>query len=280
MNRNLLLSSAITVALATGCSSDPTKEDWGTALGSVGGAVLGAAIAGDDNRWLGAAIGGTLGYFAGKQIGRYLDEQDQQALAVETADALATESAGTATWQSTRSTASAQIKTGDISYTSQPKEVKRLATVQPVPTIKLENKEYQTTSSLRVRSGPGTQHAVITTLNPGDVVNSAGRTDNGWLMLAKQDVTVGYVHANYVKPYDPVEQAEEQGIDLDSVDVATIEKQDAFGGIDLDAVETTSSTVTAQAGCRDVEISVKTEQGVENETSRACQQADGVWQLG
>jgi uncharacterized protein YgiM (DUF1202 family) len=280
MNRNLLLSSAITVALATACSSNPNKEDWGTALGSIGGAALGAMVAGDDNKWLGAAIGGAIGFYAGKQIGRYLDKQDQQALAAETSEALATESAGTSTWQSTRSGASAEIKTGDISYTSQPREIKRLATVQPVPAIKLENNEYQTTTSLRVRSGPGTRYAVITTLKPGDVVKSAGRTDNGWLMLAKQNVTVGYVHANYVKPYNPVEQALAQGVDLDSVDVASIEKEDAFGGIDLDSVETTSSTVTAQTGCRDVEISVKTEQGVEKENSRACQQADGVWQLG
>ncbi len=280
MNRNLLLSSAITVALATGCSSNPNKEEWGTALGSLGGAALGAMIAGDNNKWLGAAIGGALGFYAGKQIGRYLDEQDQQALAAETAQALAMESAGTSSWQSDRSGASAEIRTGDISYTNQNREVKRLATVQPVPAIKLENEEYKTTSSLRVRSGPGTQYTVITTLKPGDVVNSAGRTDNGWLMLAKQDVTVGYVHANYVQPFNPVEQAQAQGVDLDSIDVASVEKQEAFGGIDLDTVETTSSMVTAQTGCRDVEISVKTEQGVEKETSRACQRADGVWQLG
>jgi len=257
-----------------------TKEDWGTTLGSVGGAVLGAAVAGGDNRWLGAAIGGAVGYFAGKQIGKYLDEKDQQALAAQTVDALGEETSGTSTWQSSRSNASAEIKTGEVSYTSQPKEVKRLASVEAVPSIKLENKEYQTTSALRVRSGPGTKYSTITTLKPGDVVTSAGRTDNGWLMLAKQDVTVGYVHANYVKPYNPVEQAQAQGIDLDSVEVAAVEKQEAFEGIDLDAVETTSSTVTAQAGCRDVEISVKTDQGVENETTRACQQPDGVWQLG
>jgi len=257
-----------------------TKEDWGTTLGSVGGAVLGAAVAGGDNRWLGAAIGGAVGYFAGKQIGKYLDEKDQQALAAQTVDALGEETSGTSTWQSSRSNASAEIKTGEVSYTSQPKEVKRLASVEAVPSIKLENKEYQTTSALRVRSGPGTKYSTITTLKPGDVVTSAGRTDNGWLMLAKQDVTVGYVHGNYVKPYNPVEQAQAQGIDLDSVEVAAVEKQEAFEGIDLDAVETTSSTVTAQAGCRDGEISVKTDQGVENETTRACQQPDGVWQLG
>jgi len=271
---------AILLVVTAGCSNNMTKEDWGSTIGSVGGAVLGAAVAGGKNRWLGAAIGGAAGYFAGKMIGRHLDEQDREALAAETVTALDEQSAGTSTWNSSRTNASAEIKTGEITYKSEPKEVKRLAAVEAVPTIKLENKEYQTTSALRVRAGPGTRYSTITTLKPGDVVNSAGRTDNGWLMLAKQNVTVGYVHANYVKPYTAVEQAQAQGIDLDSVDVKTVEKQEAFAGIDLDAIETTSSTVTAQAGCRDVQISVKTDKGVENENTQACQQADGVWELG
>jgi hypothetical protein len=266
--------------LATGCQGNGmTKEDWGTTLGTVGGAVLGAAVAGD-NKWLGAAIGGAAGYFAGKMIGRHLDEQDRQALAAETVVALDAESAGTSTWSSDTSNASAEIKTGEITYKSQPRQVKRLSTVEAVPSIKLENREYQTTSALRVRNGPGTRYTTITTLKPGDVVNSAGRTDNGWLMLVKQEVTIGYVHGGYVTPYNPVKEAQAKGIDLDSVEVTTIEKQEAFAGIDLDTVDTTTSTVTAQTGCRDVEISVKTDQGTENETTQACQKEDGIWELG
>lgn len=281
MNVKTLLSSALVVAITTGCETtgDMTKEDWGKTLGALGGAALGAAIA-DDNKWLGAAIGGVAGYYAGQLIGRNLDEKDRQALAAETATALDNDSAGMSSWRSDHTSASAQIKTGDITYTSQPKEVKRLSSVEAVPSIKLENREYQTTSALRVRSGPSTQYNTITTLNPGDVVNSAGRTDNGWLMLAKQGVTVGYVHGNYVKPYNPIEQAKAQGIDLDNVKVEDINKQEAFAGIDLDAVDVSTSTVTAQAGCRDVEITVNTDKGAENQNTRACQQADGVWQLG
>lgn len=281
MNVKTVLSSALVLALTTGCQStgNMTKEDWGKTLGALGGAALGASIA-DDNKWLGAAIGGVAGFYAGQLIGRHLDEKDRQALAAETATALDNESAGMSSWKSDSSSATAEIKTGEITYTSKPKQVKRLSSVEAVPSIKLENREYQTTSALRVRTGPSTQYNTITTLNPGDVVNSAGRTDNGWLMLAKQGVTVGYVHGNYVKPYNPIEQAKAQGIDLDNVKVEDINKQEAFAGIDLDAVDISTSTVTAQAGCRDVEIKVNTDKGAESQNSRACQQADGVWQLG
>lgn len=279
MQTKSLVPSLLAVALAAGCQSNPTKEDWGATLGALGGAVLGAAVAGD-NKLLGAAIGGAAGYYAGRAIGRHLDEQDRKALAASTVEALDQESAGVASWNSERSGASAEIRTGAINYQSEPKQVKRLSTVQAVPSIKLENKQYETTSALRVRAGPGTRYDIITTLDAGDVVNSAGRTDNGWLMLAKQGVTVGYVHGDYVKAYNPVEAARAQGIDLDSEQVETLPRQEGFAGIDLDAVETTSSTVTAQRGCREVQISVNTDKGTEQETTQACQKPDGVWELG
>lgn len=279
-----LLCSAVAVAVLTagceGTTGTMKKEDMGAALGAIGGALLGAKAAGGKNRWLGAALGGAAGFYAGKMIGRNLDERDRQALAARTVEALDQPAAGVASWNSDKSGATANITTSEVAYKEQPKQIKRLSKVEAVPAIKLENKEYQTTSALRVRSGPGTQYDTITSLKPGDVVTSAGRTDSGWLMLAKQGVTVGYVHGNYVKPYSPIAQAKAQGIDLDSVQVESLPKQDGFAGIDLDAVETTSSTVTAQVGCRDVQISVTTTKGTDNEATRACQNADGVWELG
>ena len=279
----LICSAVLIVTLTAGCEGTTggmKKEDMGAALGAIGGALLGAKVAGDNNRWLGAALGGAAGFYAGKMIGRNLDERDRQALAARTVEALDTPSAGVASWSSDKSGASADITTGEVAYKEQPKQITRLSKVEAVPAIKLENKEYQTTSALRVRSGPGTQYDTITTLRPGDVVTSAGRTDSGWLMLAKQGVTVGYVHGNYVKPYSPIEQARAQGVDLDSVQAESIPIQECFAGIDLDAVETTSSTVTAQVGCRDVQVSVTTDKGTDRESTRACQNADGVWELG
>ena len=283
MNKKLICSAMVLTITTGGCASNngtPSKEDWGSTIGAVSGALLGAAVGGKKNRWLAAAIGGAAGFYAGKMIGRNLDERDQQALASSTVNALDSNSSGSSTWKSSHSGATAQIKTGEVTYKSQPQEVKRLATVEAVPSIKLENREYQTSSALRVRSGPGTGYAVINTLMQGDVVKSAGRTDNGWLMLAKDGVTVGYVHGNYVKPYDPAAAARAAGFDLDSVDIDTLPKQEAFAGVDLDALETTASTVTAQAACRDIAISVQTEKGVENKSTKACQNSAGVWELG
>lgn len=283
MNRQLRYSVLIVAALSIGCNGTTgsmRKEDLGSALGAVGGALIGAKVAGGNNRWLGAAIGGAAGFYAGKMIGRQLDERDRQALAAQTIEVLDQPAATVSNWQSDRSGAAAQIKTGEISYKSEPRQVKRLATVEAVPSIRLENREYETTSALRVRSGPGTAYQTITTLQPGDLVTSAGRTDSGWLMLAKKGVTVGYVHGDYVKPYNPVAQAKAKGIDLDSIEVEPLPRQEGFAGIDLDSMETTTSTVTTELGCRDVQISVTTDKGTDNETTQACQKSDGVWELG
>lgn len=283
MNNKTLIPVAIIVSFSYGCEGalrEISKENLGATIGGVGGALLGASIAGGDNKWLGAAIGGAVGLFAGKMIGQHLDQRDRQALALRTVDVLDERSAGVSTWKSNQSGASANIRTGEITYKAAPKQVKRLSSVEPVPSIKLEKKQYQTTSALRVRSGPGTQYATITTLRPRDVITSAGRTDNGWLMLAKQEVTVGYVHGHYVKSYDPMERAKTQGIDLDSVEVENMPKQEGFTGIDLDKVDISTSTVNAQMGCRDLEVDVTTDQGTEKETTKACQNADGVWELG
>ncbi len=277
MNKKYLLSALIVPAFITGCqTTNLTKEDYGQYGGALLGAIGGAAIA-DDNRWLGAAIGSTVGYFAGQMIGKYLDEQDQKELAAETVYTLDKKNSGSTTWKSDRNNSRATIKTGDISYSTQSKKIKHLKTVQTVPDIRLEKREYKTTASLKLRSGPGTQYSTLKVLKPGDIVLSSGRTKNNWLMLSKQGVTVGYISAAYVTPYSPLKQAKAQGIALDSLEIP---EQTAFEGIDLDAVETTSSTVSVQKGCRDIQISVTTDKGSETENTQACQNDNGVWELG
>jgi surface antigen len=275
--RFVVLVTAALVALS-GCQTNMSREDWGKTLGTLGGAVLGAAVADEDKRWMGAAIGAAAGYFAGRAIGRYLSEQEREALAGQTVTALDEESAGSRTWQSSQSGTSAKIETGEIAYQSKRKEVQRLKSVQVIPTIRLENRDYQTTTALNVRGGPGRQYKVITTLKAGDRVSSAGRTDNGWLMLAKQGVTVGYVHSKYVEPLPEHAQAgdnkSDRGLQTESG------RQDGFAGIDLDQVEIETATVDAQVGCRDVKISVMSSAGTETETMHACQKEDGVWELG
>ncbi|MCL7464776.1 glycine zipper 2TM domain-containing protein [Phaeovulum sp. NW3] len=67
MTRFLFLLPAL--GLLAACE-DPAQS---ALAGAATGAVVGAAVADDDDRWAGAAIGGTLGAIAGDYIGRTQD---------------------------------------------------------------------------------------------------------------------------------------------------------------------------------------------------------------
>ncbi|MDM7322781.1 MAG: OmpA family protein [Gammaproteobacteria bacterium] len=91
MNNRILALPLLAGALAlTGCQSMPsTIQDnpntaSGAAIGAVGGAVLGSAVAGKGRKTEGALLGAVIGGLAGGAIGNYMDEQER-ALRQQTA---------------------------------------------------------------------------------------------------------------------------------------------------------------------------------------------------
>lgn len=64
-------------AVLAGCTN-VSKEQGGTAIGAIAGAVLGKQMGGDKGMVLGALAGGVLG----NRIGAHMDEQDRRTLAV------------------------------------------------------------------------------------------------------------------------------------------------------------------------------------------------------
>lgn len=86
----IILISAIVFSLVS-C----TKEDSGTLLGAVGGALLGSAVTGDSS--VGVVIGSLAGAYIGRDIGKNLDEADQQKMYQTTQSALETGTSGNAT---------------------------------------------------------------------------------------------------------------------------------------------------------------------------------------
>src|SRR5438309_2025073 len=67
-------SAALLLAATVGCEQLPgTPKEQGTAIGGVGGAVAGAAVAGEHHRLLGALLGGAIGAGGGYLIGANSD---------------------------------------------------------------------------------------------------------------------------------------------------------------------------------------------------------------
>jgi surface antigen len=74
-----MVVAAIAGSLAVGGCATTDKEDMGTFLGGVLGAVVGHKI--DDGGTGGIVLGTLVGALAGKMIGQYMDKSDREQLA-------------------------------------------------------------------------------------------------------------------------------------------------------------------------------------------------------
>lgn len=264
------------------------KENIGAVTGTALGILVGSKIGNGSGRTAAMLVGAMLGGVLGKSIGAKLDEADRAALAEKTRQALQYTKDGEATnWTSPRTGASARIT--PVSTQAQVREVavKRIATVQAVPNMKLLNQTWETVKSANVRNAPDTKAEKVGGLQVGSTFTAIGRTDNNWVMVGRRGVSIGYVYAPLAKPVEqvvPVSPSQNSTVavaqaapatDLDAMDQAGAQQQ----GFDLDSIPVVDDRVAVQTTCRtlDYQLSVDGEQ--ENKTVQACQAVDGAWEL-
>lgn len=286
---SLLLASAI--AFSSGCAnmSDNqwmNKENIGTLVGVAAGVLVGSQI-GDGRGRTAAMIAGALaGGYLGKTIGANLDERDRQALALQTQQALQYSQDGQSSqWTSEHSGASATITPVKTESEARPVAVKRTPKVQPVANMTLLNKPYRAIKSANVRNAPDLNAAKVAGLPADSTFTAVGRTDNNWIMVGRRGVTIGYVYAPLVEAVKPATPSSapravaDSATDLDSIELASAKSQ----GFDLDAVDLAAAPVeqpvTAQTTCRTLNYDVNAKGSNQQQTVKACQAADGAWEL-
>jgi surface antigen len=71
---------AIALSLAACADNGGTKQNVGTVLGGIGGAVIGSQFGRGNGQLVGVAIGTLAGAFLGSEIGKSLDRADQAAM--------------------------------------------------------------------------------------------------------------------------------------------------------------------------------------------------------
>lgn len=286
----LLLGSAI--AFSSGCANLSqnewvNKENLGTLVGAAAGVLVGSQVGSGSGRTAAMIAGALAGGYLGKTIGANLDERDRQALAQQTQQALQHAQDGQSSqWVSSHSGASATITPVKSETVQRQVAVKRTPKVQPVANMTLINQPYEAIKSANVRNAPTTDSAKVASLPTGTTFTAIGRTNNDWIMVGRRGVTVGYVYAPLVrqaqaKPATPNSTAvvADTATDLDSLDVASATRQ----GIDLDAFDLDAAPVeqqvTAQATCRTVNYDMTSQGQNQQQTVKACQAADGAWEL-
>ncbi|EJM65036.1 SH3 domain-containing protein [Pseudomonas sp. GM55] len=283
--RKKFLVSVLALAIAastSGCAElGINKQQAGTAMGVVAGAVVGQFIGKGNGRIVATLIGSALGGYIGNKIGAKLDEQDQQALAQRTQDALNASPNGSTepvSWASAHSGATAQIVQGQEFTQTKTVEVKRAPKIVAVPSMKLINEQYLTKSSSNVRAAPEKSADKVGGLKPGTEFTAVGSTGD-WILVGRKGVTVGYVHKDLVEPKAvAVAKSVKPAANLDEMNVAADKETKAF---DLDSIPTLpTQQVAAETSCRPVTVSLKAADGnTEQEKNTFCKQANGTWEL-
>jgi uncharacterized protein YcfJ len=281
MRSRRTLAVVVTVVAfgVTGCAtngeSSISKQQIGTVLGVVGGALIGSQVGDGSGRKLAILAGAVAGGALGNWLGSKLDERDRAALAARTQEAL--DSGSAVAWQSGHSGASATITPISSKTVTSNQTVRRAPKIAKAENIAVINQPYRALKSANLRAGPETAAEKVGGFSVGQTFTALGRTDNDWIAVGRKGVTVGYVHGALVGPV--ASAAKDEATDLDTITTAAASQQ----GFDLDAIEPVSPVseqVSVKTTCRTIEYRVKTDAGDENKTVDACQAPDGAWQLG
>jgi surface antigen len=289
-----VLALATCVGVSSGCANLSqneflNNENIGTVVGAAAGVLIGSQVGKGSGRTAAMLLGALAGGALGKSIGARLDERDRQALALQSQQVLDNARDGQVTnWRSDHSGASAQIVPVSTETVSRPVAVKRTAQVQAVSNLQLINKPYRAIKSANVRNAPDTNAEKVGGLAAGSTFTAIGRTDNNWIAVGRRGVTVGYVFAPLVEPAPVVQRtatapaagatvakAADTATDLDSLDVASAQNQ----GFDLDSLSVVEDKVAATTTCRTLNYSVTSEGKTDQQNVKACQAADGAWEL-
>lgn len=275
----VMLASAITLAGCAGMQDNPmfSKENMGTLIGVGAGALLGSQVGSGDGRKLAILAGALAGGYLGKTIGARLDERDRQALAAQTTNALnASRDGQTINWQSEHSGATARITPIATETRTQQTSIKRSARVQQVSNLALLNQAYQTTAGVNIRNAPSTSGERIGSLAKGTTFTALGRTDNNWIAVGRQGVTVGYIHAPLTQPVQNTAKAD-AATDLDSMVISPNDTN--LAGFNLDDMDLVTERVVATTQCRTLQYEVTVDGATDRAQTKACQGADGAWEL-
>jgi len=253
-----------------------------TVVGAVAGAVIGYAVSGKNDRGLGILAGAMIGGLIGDQLGKYLNEKERQELEAYSLNQLNTSSSVGSTQWASQSGAKATVQTGPSAYRKKAVEVVSLKAVEITPNLKLVGETYQSGVSLNVRTSPRVaSYNKVGGLRPGAEFTAVGLTDNNWMLIAQNGISVGYVSAKYIQPASIQQTAmRSEGIDLDALDQEVVVAGIDLDGIDLDAVEVEKTEIFAQTECKTLDYDITSAEGQSGKASfNACKGADGAWEL-
>ena len=267
-------------------------ETLGTLLGAAGGALLGSQVGNGNGKLLGVAIGALAGAYLGNQFGKMLDEEELAAVEVESAGALNNSADGqTVSWSNPDTGAQAEIQTSNTMQETQIVTVYKDRRIDALPPLILIGEEFRSLKSSNIRKSPSTDSEIVNGLEVGERFTAVGKVENApWIVVAKNNRTVGFVHESLVDKANALEMADYEAAPV----MRSREKynaqaeellaegngQTSFGEpIDLDAEGLVVDQVQVATTCRQLDMSIEKEGQQEANTFTACKATDGAWEI-
>lgn len=278
------------------------KSEIGAAAGSLAGAILGLAIDGN-NPGRGAALGGLLGAAIGGLIGNDLDKRDQAALQAKIDEVSRSSKNRETVWKSEHSGKSAEIST---QTPTRVEESVRIITEDDVDfeqsALDYATGQRQATAVTNIRSGPGKKYPVKGSLQKCQLVDVTAITKNGWYVITRDDIAIGYVNKKYLqkpeqcsgssplqpgtaqresKPIFPRPVIEPNPINNQGKQVTESKPTFPQSAIEPPVPQTKGTKeedVRIARTCREVKIKIRDANGnVKEETGTSCQNAAGSY---
>lgn len=181
-----------------GCSADGSSQGVGAAIGGVAGAFLGNRIAGRGSRTLGTLLGGALGAAAGSAVGCKLQKNDRDK--AERAAQQALETGQSQSWTNAETGAAGRVDVANGAGGADLGNLRFAAGVEPASGYSRIADSYTTTSTVNLRSAPGTRAPVRAKLPAGQRVWVPAQVrGEPWMLIAEDGVGQGYVSSSYLR---------------------------------------------------------------------------------
>ena len=231
-----------------------TRENVGKAVGAVAGGLVGSRI-GEGRGKVAAVAAGTLaGYWLGGKVGRSLNDQDRTAISGTTEEALVT--GESQSWSNPDTGVYTSVSVEDETGLG-----RGLPRLSEAPSLEYINAYYTASSNVNVRGGPGTDYGILHGLKRGERVPVLGKVvGHDWYMIAEGGEGSGFVYAPLFARSD-----------VQAVAGNAIRESSGSG-------ELPQTYAVAESQCRRITQEVVLPTGEREEQSfRACRQADGRW---
>ena len=241
-------------------SDSGNSKLFGHLIGAGVGALLGSQVGGGKGKLAAVAVGALAGAWLGGELAGRLTRSDQQGIAQTTNTAL--ETGEPQSWTNPDTGVQTRVAVKEQTIERAPLESQGLRS-RPweTPPLRYENAWYRALKTSNVRSGPGTDYAVMDKVTRGERVAVVGRVrGENWYLISEGGLGSGYVHASLLQRerYQP----------------------EGESPLYADAREAAGMRLAEERVCSLVTQEVTLPDGTsQSKDVRACRQPDGSWQV-